>query len=98
MTGKQQKAINDKKDMLKRVELSMEDRGKIIDEAVLEIHAQHRDFLEQFKMPIKAFRGMYVVHTLFGMVDELVKEKCTQKLSENVQKYVDEENLKKRRK
>lgn len=75
MTGKVQKEKNELKELKKRVEISMEDRQKIMDEAVAEVHAQNADFLEAFKMPLKAFRGMYQVHILFNMIDKLVDTK-----------------------
>lgn len=92
MTGKQQKERNELKDIKKRVELSLEERGKILDEAVAEVHAANADFLEAFKMPLKAFRGMYQVHILFGMVDKLVDKKIEKFVNNRIQEYLDEQN------
>lgn len=97
MTGKQQKAKNVMKDFLNRVELSQEDKIAIMDEAILEVHAENATFLETFKMPIKSFRGMYIVHTFFKMIDQRIEEKAQAKLMNNVETYQKEEELKKRR-
>ncbi len=98
MTGKQQKAKAVTEDFLKRVELSQEEKIKIMDEAIIEVHGENAEFLEKFKMPIKAFRGMYIVHTFFSMVDNLIKVKTQEKLNEKVNIYKEEEAAKKRRK
>jgi len=97
MTGKQQKERNELQDIKKRVELSVEERQKIMDEAVAEVHAANADFLEAFKMPIKAFRGMYQTHILFDMVDKLVDKKIEKIINDRIQEYLDEQNLAKRR-
>lgn len=97
MTGKQQKLINDKKELLKEVELSLDERGIIIDEAISEVYKANAKFLEDFKVTAKAFRGFYILHTYFGMIDDLVKDKCTKKLNDNIQKYLDKQNASKRR-
>ena len=97
MTGKQQKAKAVTEDFVNRVKLTMEEKTAIIDEAVIEVHSQNEDFLNSFKLPIKAFRGMYIVHTLWRMIDKLVEEKTQKKLVEKVEQYKKEEDLKKRR-
>lgn len=97
MTGKQQKERNELKDIKKRIELSVEERQKIMDEAVAEVHAANADFLEAFKMPIKAFRGMYQTHIFFNMVDKLVDKKIEKVINDRIQEYLDEQNLAKRR-
>lgn len=97
MTGKVQKEKNELKELKKRVEISMEDRQKIMDEAVAEVHAQNADFLEAFKMPLKAFRGMYQVHILFNMIDKLVDTKIQKVVDTRIQEYLDEQNTNKRK-
>ena len=97
MTGTTQKRENELKDIMKRVELSVEDKQKLMDEAVAEVHAQHADFLEAFKMPLKAFRGMYTVHILFNMIDSLVEKKVLDVTNKRIQAYLDEQNAKKRK-
>ena len=97
MTGKQQKERNELKDLKKRLDIAMDKRQKIIDEAVAEVHAANADFLEAFKMPIKAFRGMYQTHILFCMVDKLVDQKIEKLVNDRIQEYLDEQNAAKRR-
>lgn len=97
MTGKQQKAKANLEDFLKRVELSGEEKTTIMDEAVLEVFTENSEFLEKFKMPIKAFRGMYIVHTLWRTIDDLINKKTQDKLAEKVKTYQKEEELKRRR-
>ena len=98
MTGKQVKERKELDEIKKRVTLTIEERQKIMDEAVAEIHAANSDFLEQFKMPIKAFRGMYQVHILFGMIDKLVDEKIQNIVNDKIQEYLDEQNATRKRK
>lgn len=97
MTGKQQKEKNELKELKKRLDIPMDKRQKIMDEAVAEVHAANADFLEMFKMPIKSFRGMYQVHILFCMVDKLVDQKIEKLVNERIQEYLDEQNSAKRR-
>ena len=97
MTGKIQKRENELKEIKKRVTLSMEERQKLMDEAVAEVHAQNADFLEAFKMPLKAFRGMYQTHILFCMVDKLVDKKIEKVVNDRIQEYLDEQNMNKKR-
>ena len=97
MTGKQQKERNELKELKKRLDIPMDKRQKIIDEAVAEVHAANADFLEAFKMPIKAFRGMYLTHILFCMVDKLVDQKIEKLVNDRIQEYLDEQNAAKRR-
>lgn len=97
MTGKQQKAKANLEDFLKRVELSGEEKTAIMDEAVLEVFTENSEFLEKFKMPIKAFRGMYIVHTLWRTIDDLINKKTQDKLAEKVKTYQKEEELKRRK-
>lgn len=97
MTGKVQKEKNELKELKKRVEISIEERQKIMDEAVAEVHAQNADFLEAFKMPLKAFRGMYQVHILFNMIDKLVDTKIQKVVDTRIQEYLDEQNNSKRK-
>lgn len=98
MTGKQQKERNELKDIKKRLELSMEERQKLMDEAVAEVHAANSDFLEAFKMPLKAFRGMYQVHILFNMVDSLVDKKIENLINSRIEDYLEEQKTAKRKK
>lgn len=97
MTGKQQKERNELKELKKRLDIPMDKRQKIIDEAVAEVHAANADFLEAFKMSIKAFRGMYQTHILFCMVDKLVDQKIEKLVNDRIQEYLDEQNTAKRR-
>ena len=97
MTGKQQKERNELKELKKRLDIPMDKRQKIIDEAVAEVHAANADFLEALKMPIKAFRGMYQTHILFCMVDKLVDQKIEKLVNDRIQEYLDEQNAAKRR-
>lgn len=97
MTGKQQKERNELKEIKKRLDIPMEKRQKIMDEAVAEVHAANADFLEAFKMPLKSFRGMYQVHILFNMVDKLVDEKIQKIVDTRIQEYLDEQNSKRRK-
>ena len=97
MTGKQVKERKEIEELRKRVEVSIEERQKLMDEAVAEVHAQNADFLEAFKMPLKAFRGMYQTHILFCMVDKLVDQKIEKLVNERIQAYLDEQNTSKRR-
>ena len=97
MTGKQQKERNELKELKKRLDIPMDKRQKIIDEAVAEVHAANADFLEAFKMPIKAFRAMYQTHILFCMVDKLVDQKIEKLVNDRIQDYLDEQNAAKRR-
>lgn len=97
MTGKQQKERNELKELKKRLDISLEDRQKIMDEAVAEIHAANSEFLEAFKMPLKAFRGMYQTHILFNMVDKLVNDKIEKIVNDRIQEYLDEQNTKRRK-
>lgn len=97
MTGKQVKERKEVEELRKRVEVTLEERQKLMDEAVAEVHAQNADFLEAFKMPLKAFRGMYQTHILFCMVDKLVEKKIEKLVDERIQAYLDEHNAAKRR-
>lgn len=98
MTGKQQKAKNIMEDFTKRVALTLEEKTAITDEAVIKVHTENEDFLENIaKLPIKAFRGMYIVYTLFKQVDELANNAAQKKLAEKAAQYVKEEEAKKRR-
>lgn len=97
MTGKEQKAKNDLEKLKKRVEISYEERQKIMDEAVIEVHSTNAEFLEAFKMPLKAFRGMYQVHILFNMIDSLVDKKVQAIVDKRIQEFLDEQNGKKRK-
>lgn len=99
MTGKQQKAVNAMKDFKERVELTLEEKTALTDEAVIQVHTENEKFLEETaKLPIKAFRGMYIVYTLFRQVDELANNLAQKKLAEKAAQYVAEEEAKKRRK
>lgn len=98
MTGKQQKEKNELKELKKRLDIPLEERQKIMDEAVAEIHAANSDFLENYKLPLKSFRGMYQVHILFNMVDNLVNEKIEKVVNEKIQEYLDEQNNTRKRK
>ena len=98
MTGKQQKAINVMKDFQERVALTHEEKVAITDEAIIKVHTENEDFLENTaKLPIKAFRGMYIVYTLFKEVDEIANNLAQKKLAEKAANYVKEEEAKKRR-
>jgi len=98
MTGKQQKVKATTEDFLKRVAISQEEKTKILDEAIIEIFAQNKDFIEGIaKMQIKAFRGMYILHTFYNMVDKLADGKVQQLLNDKVEQYKKEEELKKRK-
>lgn len=99
MTGKMQKAKNTLKDFENRVQITQEEKTKLLDEAILEIHTENSDFIEGVaKLPIKSFRGMYILHTFYSMVDKLAEEKAQKLLLEKVKTYQKEEELKKRRK
>lgn len=98
MTGKIQKAKNDTKDFLKRVALTEEEKAQLMDDAIIEIHSQNSDFIEGVaKLPVKAFRGMYILHTFYNMVDKAMDEKAQKLLAEKVKKYQQEEAMKKRK-
>lgn len=98
MTGKIQKVKNDTKDFLKRVEISQEEKAKLIDDVIIEVHSENSDFIEGVaKLPIKTFRGMYILHTLYSMIDKKVDEKVQELLSQKISKYQEEEALKKRK-
>lgn len=97
MTGKIQKQENDSEALMKACSLSLEDRARIIDEALCEVHAQNADFLEKFSMPITSFRGMYQVHILFNRIDELIFEKCKEETAKRAEAFRKELELKKRR-
>lgn len=98
MTGKQQKAKAVREDMEKRTAITQEEKTKVLDEAIIEVFAQNKDFIEGIaKMQIKAFRGMYILHTFYNMVDKLADEKVMKLLNEKVATYVKEEELKKRK-
>ena len=79
------------------MDISYEDRQKIMDEAVVEVHSANSEFLEAYKMPLKAFRGMYQVHILFNMIDSLVDKKIESIINQRIQEFLDEENGKNRR-
>ena len=98
MTGKQQKERNELKEIKKRLELTTEERQKIMDEAVAEVHAANAEFLERFKMPLKAFRGMYQVHILFNMINELVNRKIEKIVDTRINEYLEEQKTSKRKK
>ena len=53
MTGKTQKAKNVLEDFKKRVEITEEEKRKVMDEAIIEVHAENSEFLEKVNMPIK---------------------------------------------
>ncbi len=98
MTGKQQKAKAVREDMEKRTAITQEEKTKILDEAIIEVFAQNKDFIEGIaKMQIKSFRGMYILHTFYNMVDKLADEKVMKLLNEKVATYVKEEELKHRK-
>lgn len=97
MTGKQQKAKNVLEDFEKRISLSQEEKIKIMDDAILDIHSSNAEFLEKFNMPIKAFRGMYIVYTFWKMVDQKIEEKTQELLNDKIKTYQREEELKRRR-
>lgn len=98
MTGKQQKAKAVREDMEKRTAITQEEKTKVLDEAIIEVFAQNKDFIEGIaKMQIKSFRGMYILHTFYNMVDKLADEKVMKLLNEKVATYVKEEELKKRK-
>lgn len=98
MTGKQQKAKAVTEDFIKRTAISEEEKTKILDEAIIEVFAQNKDFIEGIgKMSIKAFRGFYIMHTFYNIVDKLADEKTMKLLNEKVEKYKNEEEMKKRK-
>ena len=98
MTGKQQKAKATTEEFLKRVAITQEEKTKILDEAIIEVHSQNKDFIEGIgKMSIKAFRGFYIMHTFYGMIDKLADEKTQKLLLEKVAEYQKKEELKKRK-
>ena len=98
MTGKQQKAKATTEEFLKRVAITQEEKTKILDEAIIEVHSQNKDFIEGIaKLPIKAFRGMYILHTFYNIVDKLADEKVQKLLNDKVEQYKKEEELKKRK-
>lgn len=97
MTGKQQKAINMAKEMMSQVELSVEDRAKLMDEAVCEVHTANEALLEKLKMSITMFRNMYIVHTFFDQIDKLVMEKCKAETDKRISTYLEEQKLARRK-
>lgn len=97
MTGKIQKQKNDVEALEKACTLTMEEKVAVIDEAICEIHAQNSEFLENFKMPITSFRGMYQVHLLFNQVDELIQKKLDNEVAKRAEQFRKEMELKKRR-
>ena len=98
MTGKQKKAKAMSEDFAKRTAITQEEKTKILDEAIIEVFAQNKDFIEGIaKMQIKSFRGMYILHTFYNMIDKLADEKVMKLLNEKVEKYRKEEELKKRK-
>ena len=99
MTGKQQKAKAVLEDFKKRVELTQEEKSKLVDDAIIETYSQNQDFIEGIdKMSIKAFRGWYILHTFLKIIDNLVDDKAQKKLAEKVAQYQQEEDFKKRKK
>lgn len=96
MTGKIQKQKNVLEDFKSRVEITLDEKKRIMDEAIIDIHSENEAFLEKFNMPIKVFRGWYILHTLFDMVDSRVDEKMEQLLAQKVATYQQEEANKKR--
>ena len=71
---------------------------KLIDDVIIEVHSENSDFIEGIaKLPIKTFRGMYILHTFYSMIDKKVDEKVQELLSQKISKYQEEEALKKRK-
>ena len=97
MTGKIQKQKNDMKELLAKVDLSTEDKVRLIDEAVAEEFAANQKFLETFKVSLEAFRGFYQLHTLYGNIDRRADKKFTEALSKNIAKFQQEKALERRK-
>lgn len=98
MTGKIQKQKALSEDFKKRTALTQEDKVKILDESIIEVFAKNKDFIEgTAKMSIKAFRGMYILHTFYSMIDKLAETKTMQLLNDKVKQYQEEEEQKRRR-
>ena len=98
MTGKIQKMKNDTEAFKKEVEITEEEKVRILDEAIIEVYGKNKDFIEGIgKMSIKAFRGFYIMHTFYSMVDKLADEKTQKMLLEKVAAYQKKEELKHRK-
>jgi hypothetical protein len=97
MTGKIQKAKNALEAFKERMTFSEAEKSALIDEAVCEIHAQNAGFLEEHKININVFRGLYINHTLFQQVDALVQKKLDDALAKRVAEYQAEEERRRRR-
>ena len=98
MTGKTQKAKANTEEFLKAVAITEEEKTKILDEAIIEVFGKNKDFIEGIgKMSIKAFRGFYIMHTFYSMVDKLADEKVQKLLNDKVTEYQKKEELKHRK-
>ena len=64
--------INGLKDI---ISLTQEDKNKILDEAVCEVHGANSEFFEAVKMNVGNFRNWYILHTLHKEVDRVADEK-----------------------
>lgn len=97
MTGKQQKTKASMEEFMKQVDITVEERSKIIDGAVSEIHAANADMLDKMGISLAVFRGGYLLDTFYSQVTELANQRVQEALSKKVADFQTSEELKRRK-
>jgi hypothetical protein len=97
MTGKTQKAEQIKEEFMKAVQISEEEKVKIMNESVAEVHGANADMLDSMNISLTVFRGGFLLHTLYGQILEGINNKMNDLLAKKTEAYLKESEQKKRR-
>lgn len=97
MTGKTQKAEQIKEEFMKAVQISEEEKVKIMNESVAEVHGANADMLDSMNISLTVFRGGFLLHTLYGQILESINNKMNDLLAKKTEAYLAESDRKKRR-
>lgn len=97
MTGKTRKAEQIKEEFMKAVQISEEEKVKIMNESVAEVHGANADMLDSMNISLTVFRGGFLLHTLYGQILESINKKMNDLLAKKTEAYLKESEQKKRR-
>lgn len=84
-------------DFKKQVEITPEERSKIMDAAVSEVHAANADMLEKMGISLPVFRGGYLLNTLYAQISALADKRVQELLTKRVADFQNAEELKRRK-
>jgi hypothetical protein len=97
MTGKTQKAEQLKEEFMQAVQITEEEKVKIMNESVAEVHGANADMLDSMNISLTVFRGGFLLHTLYGQILESINNKMNDLLVKKAEAYRVASEQKKRR-